>query len=367
VMQTSSDYSSSVAETLSEPVYQVAAPVAAPAYVLFDAQAVTVAAFFGFPVAGTALMAVNYSRLGQKGKAVTAVLIGLLVTAAAITLGNFMPGAGTVPIAVALLYGVRWVAIKLQGKAVAQHVWVGGRLGSKWIASGVGVVFFCLALACFLPTILGQLTDKVTIGKNDEVYYKGSASAHDAKALGEALKTSGYFTDRGTSVFLTKDINGATISLVQHEGVWDRPGMLASAEEVAREVAPAVGGFPVHVKLINSAEVVKKEGIVGRAIIGSKDEIFYFGNATPTEAQAFGKALKNADYLSDKGTDVMLSKDGDGTVISYVVGDGYWDKADAVAGFEKMTRDAASTVGGLPIKMHLVNTALEVKKEIVLQ
>jgi len=366
-MQTSSDYSSSVAQTLSEPVYQMAAPVAVPTYALFDAQAVTIAAFFGFPVAGTALMAVNYSRLGQKGKAVTAVLIGLLVTAAAITLGNFMPGAGTVPIAVALLYGVRWVAIKLQGPAVAQHIGAGGRLGSKWVATGVGVAFFCVALACFLPTILGQLTNKVTIGKNDEVYYKGSASAHDAKALCDALKTSGYFTDRGTSVFLTKDINGATISLVQHEGVWNRPGMLASAEEVVREVAPSVGGFPVHVKLINSTEEVKKKGIVGRAAIGSKDEIFYFGNATQTEAQALGKSLQDAEFLSDKGIDVMLSKDGDGTVISYVVGDGYWDKEATVAGFEKMTRDAASTVGGLPIKMHLVNTVLEVKKEVMLQ
>jgi hypothetical protein len=58
-----------------------------PAYTLFDANAVALATFFGSPVAGTSLMALNYRRLGQARKAVIALILGILATGLLVVLG----------------------------------------------------------------------------------------------------------------------------------------------------------------------------------------------------------------------------------------------------------------------------------------
>jgi hypothetical protein len=100
-----------------------------------------------------------------------------------------------------------------------------------------------------------------------------------------------------------------------------------------------------------------------KAMIGN-DEVRYQGTATQQEAEALGAALKTSGYFQDKGVSVILSKGSDGTVISYVVKDGFWDDPTHVQGFADLTRALASTVGGLPIKVRLVNQAVETKKEV---
>jgi hypothetical protein len=334
-------------------------------FTLFSAPAVTLATFFGTPAAGSVLMALNYRRMGEKGQALVTLLIGFLVTGLAIGLGFIVHNTLTTPLGIGLLLGTRVLAVKMQGEAVAQHVSRGGRLGSKWVAFGVGIAFLCaIFLAVFIPVYANSVHSKVIVGSKDEVFYTGAATEEDARALGDALKKSGYFTDRGTSVFLGKDKDGTTVSLVMKEGVWDQPGMLLSAEMVVREVADSVGGFPVRVKLIDSSENLKKEGTIGRAAIG-KDEVFYFGEAKESEAAALGKALRAEEYLTNRGSSVLLSREAGITTISFVVADGFWNDGGHVAGFEKLTRAVAASVGGLPVTVRLVNTTLENKKEFV--
>ena len=50
-----------------------------------------------------------------------------------------------------------------------------------------------------------------------------------------------------------------------------------------------------------------------------------------------------------------------------MVGDGVWDRPDAVAAFENLARKAASSVGGLPIEMRLLNAQMEVKQQAALR
>lgn len=97
-------------------------------------------------------------------------------------------------------------------------------------------------------------------------------------------------------------------------------------------------------------------------MIGTKDEVFYSGTATREEARVLGNGLKSIGFFTDKGVNVFVEKGKDGTIISYVVADGTWDKPEMLAAFEKITRDEAPTVGGLPITLRLVNTNLDVKK-----
>lgn len=53
-------------------------------------------------------------------------------------------------------------------------------------------------------------------------------------------------------------------------------------------------------------------------------------------------------------------------MLAFVVGAGVWDDPALVAGFEKIARQAAPAVGGLPLRLRLVDTSLEIKKDEVL-
>jgi hypothetical protein len=96
--------------------------------------------------------------------------------------------------------------------------------------------------------------------------------------------------------------------------------------------------------------------------IGTKDQVVFSGTATASDATALGNALKAAGYLQDRGATVLLSKGAGGTVIGFVVADGAWNQAGTFASFEEIARGVASTVGGLPLQVQLLNSTQIVEK-----
>jgi hypothetical protein len=346
--------------------------VPVPTYTLFDANAVGLATILGTPAAGSALMALNYRRLGQTRKAAIALILGIAVTGLAILLGWNLPHAVSSPIALILLFTTARMARSLQGSVVTDHVQRGGRLGSKWAALGLGVAMCAIIfLSVFIPAYLADHQPGVVIGSKDEVYYSGSATKKEAQTLGNALKANGYFNDEGASgkgadVFLAKGKNGTSISFITKEGSWEQPPIVSLFEEIGREVAPSVGGFPIQVRLLNIQHEIKKESTVGKAVFAGNDAVYYLGAASESQAKALGQAFQSAEFFQGKGVDVFLSKHSDGIAISFVVGNGVWDNPAYVSDFEKIVRRAAPAVGGLPIMLRLVNTSLEVKKDEVI-
>jgi hypothetical protein len=242
----------------------------------------------------------------------------------------------------------------------------GRRLAPTLLASGVGLALLATIVAWGIYPSRQSVNTKVVIGTKDEVYYSHAATKEDAESLGQALKGIGFFNDRGTTVLLSKGTAGAVVSFALHAGAWDHPDTVYSFEEIARRVAPAVGAFPITVRLSDSVWTVWKQLVVGRVIVGAMDEIYYFGPATEADAEALGQALRSAGFLVDAGASVVLSKDG-GTAISFVVGDGVWERPDAVAGFERLTRRVAAAVGGLPVKLVLLNSKMETEKEVAIR
>jgi hypothetical protein len=340
-------------------------------FTLFDANAVALATLFGTPVAGATLMLINDRRLGRMGRGIAIFAIAVVVTAGTIAIGWNMPRGATSVIGLVLLLGMRRLAAALQGAAVNEHMQRGGRAGSKWAALGVGAAYFAALFAIvffifYIPTYKATHEPKVLIGSKDEVYYTGGITQAQALALGKALKATGYFADNGTTVKVNRGQDGPVVSFVVKEGIWDKPDMVSSFDEMGREVAPEVGGFPIQVQLLNKDLEVKQESAVGEYSAGN-DHVFYLGSATATQAQGLAEALKASGFFEGTGADVMLSRHADGTTISFVVGDGAWDDAGLVASFEKIARDAAPVVGGLPIRLRLENTSLEVKKEETLK
>jgi hypothetical protein len=234
-----------------------------PAYTLFDANAVGTATFFGTPVMGCYLMAVNYRRLGQASRAATTLLLGIAVTGLVILLGWNLPQPADLPIAVVLVFATRWSAQNLQGAEVADHVQRGGRLGSKWTAFWLGTAFLVALFAVvFVAVYIANQRSGVVIGTKDEVFYSGSATKDQAQALGNDLKTMGYFTDKGANVFVAKGKDGTIVSFVVKDGVWNDPAMVAGFEKIARQEAPTVGGLPITLRLVNTSLAVEKSEVL---------------------------------------------------------------------------------------------------------
>jgi hypothetical protein len=361
------------AESAIQGGYPVAA-TPAPNYTLYDSRSVALATFLGSPVAGGVLMAMNYKRLGQAGKGAVTAFLCLLLTGLVILVSWNIPKGVSLPIALALMFGMQWAARAFQGKAVESHVAQGGHLGSRGTAAVIGLVFLAvILLAVVIPAYFIGSGPSIVENTKDNVYYTGTASKADAQALGDYLKDEKYLQDQGADVIVFKGkdksgYNGTIVSFIVKEGSWNDPKMMAVFEQMTREIAPKLGGFPVEVRLLNKDRDVEKESVVGKAdISGGGDHIYYFGNASDADAHALGLALTKAGFLEGKGFDVFLWKQSEGTTIGFVVSAGAWDDAAIVADFERIVKQAAPSVGGLPVHLKLMNGQMETKKDEVVQ
>jgi hypothetical protein len=337
-----------------------------PTYTLFDANAVALATFLGTPVAGASLMALNYRRLGKKGKAIATFLIGLAVSAVVVLLAWNLPRSTTTPIAMILLIAIQRIARSLQGAVVTEHAERGGRPGSKWVAFGCGAAVLVVIVGFIIVSAHAADGAKVLIGSKDEIYYSGSATREEAQTLGNSLKQIGFLTDHGVSALLAKSKDGTVMSYVTKDGVWNDTAMVSSFEGITRQAAPSVGGFPVQVRLMNSEKEIKEQSTVGQAAFSGDDTVYYFGDATAAEAQELGQSLKSDGFFLGNGSGVFLSQHSDRKMISFIVRDGAWQEPALVSGFEKVVRDVADAAGGLPITPRLMTTNLEVKKDEVI-
>jgi hypothetical protein len=239
------------------------------------------------------------------------------------------------------------------------------RIAPKWVGIGVGVALLATIVGGEIA-IRSAHDNKVVIGSNDEVYYYRRATKEDALALGEALKGTGFFNGRGTSVLLWKGGGPTLVSFVVDEGAWFHPDAISNFSELGRRIAMPVGGFPIRVYLIDAGRTIRRKITVGKAIVGARDVMYYFGTATDADARGLGAALRSAGYFTDSGVTVALLK-GEGTVISFVVQEGVWDEPATVATLDRLVRQIAPSAGGLPIELRLLDREMAVKKAVVVR
>ena len=97
------------------------------------------------------------------------------------------------------------------------------------------------------------------VSKNESVNYSGDATEEDARKLGEALKTAGYFDgSKPVDVLLNRKEGKTTVSFVVGTN-WNNPETLQAFEVMGAELAPSVGGMPLTVKLIDDKLNTQKE------------------------------------------------------------------------------------------------------------
>jgi hypothetical protein len=239
------------------------------------------------------------------------------------------------------------------------------RIAPQWLGFGVGAALLAAVVGGGIA-IRSNREPKVAIGKNDEVYYYRRATKEDALALGKALQGTGFLNGRGTSVLLWMGGGPTVVSFVLDDGAWDHPHVVSNFTEIGRRIATSVGGFPIQVRLIDVQRNIRKRMNVGKAAVGTKDIVYYFGDATDAAARALGQALQSAGYFTDKGATVALLK-GEGTVISFVVQEGLWNEPAVLATLERLVRQIAPSIGGLPVRLRLLDRNMEIKQELAVE
>jgi hypothetical protein len=236
-----------------------------------------------------------------------------------------------------------------------------GRSVTRWAS----IFLLLVSLILIASAIIVKLTTtKVLIGK-DEVRYSGAATKEQALALGQALKTSGYFSDAGVTVLLNKSASGTIISFVVKPAGWTEWGKIAAFEQMGRDMAPSVGGLPLKVRLVDDDVNMKKEMDVHANVQSGGIEMRYSGSATEAQAQALAEAFHKG--VPDKEMTVLFSVNQGQKEIAMVVHPGTWDDAGSILGLQAFIKSVADSVGGLPITLRLIDSSFNSKKEVPVQ
>ena len=130
-----------------------------PRYKLYAVRAVVLSTLIGTPLAGGALMALNYTEVGYPVRAVGPALLGLGITVSfigfALSTSPDNPMLGIVYWFV--LPPIMYVTARLlQGRFLAAHRAGGGEYESEWKAAGIAVVILAAVLLCVF-FVQGQL------------------------------------------------------------------------------------------------------------------------------------------------------------------------------------------------------------------
>ena len=107
------------------------------------------------------------------------------------------------------------------------------------------------------------------IGK-DSLWYSGTATEAEARALGKALTEGHFFGGHGAQVLLDKSAGGTSVSFVLRDGAWNEPETVAELVQIATKAMPGIGGPPVDVYFLNTNLERKKTVVVGKKIGSAK-------------------------------------------------------------------------------------------------
>jgi hypothetical protein len=232
-----------------------AATTPRPAYRLFNANAVAIAAFLCSPLGGAVLIAVNFVRLGKPRKGAFAVLAGLIATLPAVLINWNGPtpvgSVASVALALLLFFCTWQIAHEIQGDTVQEHLEAGGQLATNFTAFLTGIATLATVVALSYAVFFALQPRKVVVGTN-EILYSGLTTRSTAIALGNQLKNDPSFLHRGTTVLIDREVGSRTLSFVVQDGAWDQAGILSSFEEFARKAAPTLGGLPIDIQLLDT-------------------------------------------------------------------------------------------------------------------
>ena len=346
-----------------------------PTYRLYSPGQVGLATFFGSPLAGGILLARNFYRLGERGRAWLPLVVAFLGT-----LGLFAIGASTeaprflglVPLGLMI-----WYAEAQQGARFKQHLERGGRRASHWHAIGIALATAAGILGAIFTVVLALdhfTRNVVEVPPRGEVIYEAGATESEAKAVAKALSELDYFlNDRDITVVVRHQGQHIVVGLVvTGETVIDR-----ETEEWAHAYAEplsqrAFAGRPVDIEILDNELYALRHLVWEKrpekiSLRGEKQIVVNRDGATGDEARAVGAVLvENKFFGPEDAGDVIVTNNGR-AVVQFVMQD--WTFSDET--FKQMFHArwpplfSRKAFGGAPVDVHFVddNLAVRVKLE----
>jgi len=240
----------------------------------------------------------------------------------------------------------------------------------------------------------------IVSGNQDQLVYSGTATKEDAGKVAQILVDVGLFRSPRITMLFNKGPGSASLSiplkgdetlsptfdnfssaLVNGKTVvthsvqkrpplpWVDPIFLASMKSIGPQLASAAGETPFTIRLLNSKGELKSEVKIETTEVtaGTRDRVSYSGQATAADAAALVKALQACGFFKGLGSLVFLAKDRSGPEVSFYMSDGSWNDPRAIAYLQHVSRKIAPSVGGPPLKVHLIDSGRQTRMELPIE
>jgi hypothetical protein len=326
---------------------------------MYSAGQIAAAAFFGGPVAGGWLLALNYKRQGEPARGRAAIALGALAMAGLIAAAFVVPERAMSSLALVPVVGMYWIAKSLQGDSYQRHLARLGRLGSNWRVAGIALASLALCGGTIVGAVIGyaywNAPAELVMGDGNVLYTAGVTTA-EAQAVGSTLLELERFRSGKTwTVEVARDDGRHVVAFVVKDFVFGDDQAHQGFHELADELshrafgdAPldiwlADGDLEPHVKLAWEARPRRLELGDGR-VVGFQQ------GATEAEARGVADLLEQRGYfVAGTPATVVVRRRGPRHVVAFFFADGF-DSAELAAACRTYA-DALSTevFGGQPV------------------
>jgi len=235
-------------------------PPQRPAYKLFSSGCVIIATIVGSVLAGGALLALNFRRLGRPRAAWITLGVSVAASAAVLAMAFLVPDSMMSEKAMrAVLIGIQVVIASVvsrvvMGKEFDHHTSLGGRFAPKWAAAGIGVLVCAIFIALmFALSSLAPSGNTLKVSELEEVQYDGGATLGDAHKVADVLKRIGFFDGaRRKTVIISRAPSGSVVSFCVRDGAWEKPEAIHDFEFIGGKLADLLG-HPMTVELVDKS------------------------------------------------------------------------------------------------------------------
>lgn len=352
-------------------------PPPRPTFVLHPVHGVFWATMLGSFAAGGTIIALNFWRLGARGRAWIAFVVGIAATfAVSALLGAFLESSVRIPSwVIALPQAAVAVAVfkYFHEKRLTEHVRHRGRVASGWSGAGVGILWMLLLLACFLGATWSQtrsLGDRHRFG-NDSVYLTAGAEPAHAARLAKLLQDLAYFQNTGVDVQLRRTDGQWAVAFVVNTIALE-PEQLSDFERLGHRIAATVLSYPLSIELcdgrLSPLNVLKLEASpYGQVESVEGDCIYFTGGATSSDARKLARILRKMEWLRGDGDVLQLNRTAEGYVLSLLYERKAEQTAEADRAFRATGEFLAESGFGYPITIHLCHTEFSPWKTITIE
>ncbi len=182
---------------------------------VFTNQAISMATFFGGPLAAGFLMAKNYIAFGNRPAAQNTLIISFISSILVLALVSIMPhqSKDAIPNMLLPMFYTAVVTVlvaNLQGSKIDEYINTKGAKASNWLAFGYGMlgaaITFILIFTFAYNVPYQGYERSIKVNKNITLYYKKTIDTSYSKHVSSTIELSGFLDiDEDIDVFLSEE------------------------------------------------------------------------------------------------------------------------------------------------------------------